>query len=263
MSSLSKKHFQEEEFIRKNSLQCSLFIQLANHICRLLILDSENKIRLAEEIETTSFLAKEWTFSNLKFAKTSIHTLPESFIFVPDELELKDSTPFAPFLTQDKIIFQQTLESHSICTHFTINETASLIQQQFSKSEIFPSANGLIQYMLSTANDDGEFVGINFYEKEMELAFIKKKQFIFYNRFIIENADDFNFYLLSIFEQFEIQVAHAQFYLTGTILENDEHYQRLSKYSSHLHFIKNEAIDFSFLEMNPSQEFFLLTQASQ
>ena len=263
MSSLSKIHFQEEEFIRKNSLQCSLSIQLAGNICRILISDNENTIRLVEEIETTSFLAKEWNFSNLKFSKTRILTLPESFIFVPDELELKDSTAFAPFLIQNRPVFQQPLATSAICTHFTINETATLIQQQFSTSEVIPSANALIQHMVSVAPAKGEFIGINFYETEMELVFIKNKQFIFHNRFAKENADDFNFYLLSVFEQFEIQVAHAQFYLTGSIHDEDENYLRLSKYSSHIHFMGNEITVSQLSEMNIKKEFFLLSETSQ
>ena len=98
MNPLSKIHFQEEDFIRKHSLQCSLFIHLAENTCRLMILDQERKIRLLEEIELYSFLAKKWTFSNLKFAKTKILTLSESFIFVPDEFGSEDPNAFAPFL---------------------------------------------------------------------------------------------------------------------------------------------------------------------
>lgn len=263
MSTLSKIHYQQEEFIRKNSLQCSLFVELAERICRLLILDSENTIRSIEEIETASFLAKKWTFSNLRFSKTKVLTLPESFIFVPDELELKDSIPFAPFLIQNSQVFQQPLAINPICTHFTIDDTATQIRQQLPTSEVHPSANVLIQYMLSIASEQEEYVGINFYEKEMELVFIKNKQFIFYNRFAKETADDFNFYLLSVFEQFEIKVALAHFHLTGSIHQEDENYLRLSKYSSHLHIMKNETIDFLISEISSSREFFLLSKVGR
>lgn len=267
MKHLSKIHFQDEYFIRKNSLQCNLFLQVAEKICRVLILDEDKNIRLLEEQELALFLNKDWSFINLKFAKVVIMTLPETFIFLPKEFEnVNDKiTMLAPFLDPNSRILNTEIKNTSINNYFTINESVFDFQSIFNESIVIPSSNILIQKTLSIAPENKEIIGINFYKKDFELVYIKNKQFIFYNRFPKENADDFNFYILSAFEQFNIQPARAQFYLSGNINESDENYERLAKYSSHIHFsrILDENRSSITLDNDSSNHFFLLSELSK
>jgi hypothetical protein len=268
MGNLSKIHFQDQDFIRKNSLQCNLFLQVDETICRVLIVDQENNIRLIEEQETELFLNKDWSFVNLKFANTFITTLPETFIFIPEEFEITDTgqgTSIAPFLNSDSRVLNAEIKNTTINTYFTINEKVLDFENIFSENKVIPSSNILIQQMLSIASKDVELMGINVYKENIELVYIKNEQFIFYNRFPKANADDFNYYLLSVFEQFGIQVAHTQFYLAGDIDPHDENYERLSKYSSHIHFLAdlNREKTSTTLDGRFSNQFLLLSEFSK
>lgn len=268
MGNLSKIHFQDEDFIRKNSLQCNLFLQVDEKICRILIVDQENNIRLIEEQEVELFLKKDWSFVNLRFAETFITALPETFIFIPEEFENKDTdqkTTIAPFLDSDSCVLNAKIKKTTITTYFTINEKVLDFQNIFSESKVIPSSNILIQQMLSIPSGSVDVIGINVYKEDIELVYIKNEQFIFYNRFPKANADDFNYYLLSVFEQFAIQVAHAQFYLAGNIDPQDENYERLSKYTAHIHFLTdlNNENTPTVLDGHFSNQFFLLSELSK
>jgi hypothetical protein len=263
MSNPSKIHFQDEDFVRKNSLQCHLFLQVAEGICRILIIDQKGNIRLIEEQEAEPFLNKKWSFINLKFAKITITSLPETFIFIPAEFENTDQeATIAPFLDADSQVLCAEIKNTTIHTYFTINEKVLGFQNILSGSKIVPSSNLLIQQMLSRASENKEAIGINVYKEDFELVYIKNEQFIFYNRFPKANADDFNYYLLSIFEQFDASAAHTEFYLAGDIDNQDENYERLSKYSSHIHFLADLNKDKmpTALESNFFNQFFLLSE---
>src|SRR5690554_5167634 len=118
MGNLSKIHFQDEDFIRKNSLQCNLFLQVDEKTCRILIVDQENNIRLIEEQEVELFLNKDWSFVNLRFAKTFITALPETFIFIPEEFEdANQGTTIAPFLDTDNRVLNAKIKNTTITTY--------------------------------------------------------------------------------------------------------------------------------------------------
>lgn len=266
MGNLSKIHFQDEDFIRKNSLQCNLFLQVDEKTCRILIVDQENNIRLIEEQEVELFLNKDWSFVNLRFAKTFITALPETFIFIPEEFEdANQGTTIAPFLDTDNSVLNAKIKNTTITTYFTLNEKVLDIHNLFSESKLIPSSNILIQQILSIPSKGIEAIAINVYREDIEIVYTKNEQFIFYNRFPKANADDFNYYLLSVFEQFAIQVAHVQFYLTGDIDVHDENYERLSKYSAHIHFLAdlNRENTHKALEGALSNQFLLISDLSK
>lgn len=266
MSDLSKIHFQDEDFIRKNSLHCHLFLQIEANLCKVLICDKERNLHDVEELDTEEFLDKKWRFINLKFAQSTIIALPETFIFIPEEFENEDQqTLIKPFLDADSQVLSEPIKTTSINTYFTVNKQVLDFQDILNANTIIPSANLLIQQILSTASENTEVIGINFYKDDLELAYVKNKLFIFYNRFSKANADDFNYYLLSVFEQFSIQAASAIFYLAGDIDIRDENYGRLAKYTSHIHFLAdlNKEKASTILESNFSNQFFLLSELSE
>lgn len=266
MSKLSNTHFQDDDFIRKNSLQCNLFLQVEGIVCKILICDKEGNLHNVEEFESKEFLNKKWPFINLKFAQSTIVALPETFIFVPEELESTDHENIvAPFLDSDSPILSAEIKNTTIKTYFTINNGVLDFQNLLSGSKVIPSANLLIQQTLSIASGHTEGLGITIYKEYFELVYVKNKQFIFYNRFPKANADDFNYYLLAVFEQFGIQAASAFFYLAGDIDIQDENYRRLAKYTSHIHFLAdlNKEKASTILESNFSNQFFLLSELSE
>ena len=257
MAPLSKPFLQDEEFIRKNSLQCTLWIQLSEDESRILILDPKNKIQWMEENQSKSIFSGDWIFSNLRFAETTIIISPDSFTFLPLEFkDKKDTSTIRTFLINDGEVLESEIENTTISTYFNISSKLSELKENTIDLQIIPSTNLLIQHALTLATDDDELICINKHASFFELVYIKDKKIIFYNRYSNTTADDFNFYILSIFEQFSIQPAETFFYFTGNIEEEDEVYKRAAKYSSKLNFLSksNDKAD---------HQFFLLKQLSQ
>lgn len=257
MDPLSKPFLQDEEFIRKNSLQCTLWIQLSEDESRILILDPQKKIQWMEENQSKSIFSGDWIFSNLRFAETTIVISPDSFTFLPLEFkDKKDSSSISAFLIDDGELLEREIENTTISTYFNINSKLCELKKNTSDLQIIPSANLLIQHALAMATDDDEVICINKHASFFELVYIKDKKFIFYNRYSNTTADDFNFYILSIFEQFSIQPAETFFYFTGSMEEHDELYKRAAKYSSKLDFLSHNT-------EKTNHTFFLLKELSQ
>lgn len=257
MDALSKPYLQDEEFIRKNSLQCTLWIQLTEAESRVLILDPKNEIQWMEESQSKSIFSGDWIFSNLRFAETSIIISPDSFTFLPLEFKDKnDHSSVNSFLIQGSELLEKEIENTTISTYFNISPALSELKENTAELQIIPSINLLIQHALAVATDDDEVICINNHASFFELVYIKDKKFIFYNRYSSTTADDFNFYILSIFEQFSISPAETLFYFTGNIEEDDDVYKRAAKYSSKLNFLSknNDKADHLF---------FLLKELSQ
>lgn len=257
MAPLSKIYLQDEDFIRKNSLQCTLWIQIADEASRILILDQKNKARLMEENHSKSIFLGEWTYSNLRFAESSLIISPESFTFLP--LEFKDKEDFSSvnsFLIQEGEQLECEIENTTISTYFNIRPELADLKNNSLDLQVIPSSNLLIQHAMRIATDDHEVICINNHTSFFELVYIENKKFIFYNRYAATSPDDFNYYLLSIFEQFSMSPAEVLFYFTGDMDENDAIYERAAKYSSKLNFLSSE-------KDKSDHRFFLLKELSQ
>lgn len=240
MNDLSKIQLKDEDFIRKNSLQCTLFLQLSEKVCRAVIKNDSQDVFVKEYL-TSEFLDGSWPLINLRFKETILLVAPETFLFVPEEFENDDEENIlTPFLGANSSILTAKFDQNPINTYFTINKLTSDFQALFRNSHLVLSANMLIQEVLNLDSEEKEIIGINFYSNSIELAYVKNKEFIFYNRFPIENADDFNYFLLSIVEQFGIQIAQTRFYLMGETDSTDSYFDRLKKYTSHINYLYGE-----------------------
>src|SRR5690606_36478886 len=76
--------------------------------------------------------------------------------------------------------------------------------------------------------------------QEFELVYFEGNKFVFYNSFPMANADDFNYFILAVLEQFEIGTGEASVYLTGDISAQDGLYSRVQKYSRDIKFMPME-----------------------
>lgn len=238
MANVSEILLQDEFFIRKNSLQCNLFLQVEKDISKILISDEEGKIHNLEIFKSNEFLAKKWPFINLKFSTTTIVTLPESFVLVPEEFgPVEEQDNLRSFFHSSDSILNKKIDNLPIYTYFTINETTTNFQKLLAKSKVLPSSNPLIQQAFSLSNEHAELIVINFHPNDFELVFIKNNKLILYNHFPKENADDFNYFILTLFNQFQIKPAQTSFHLGGMINKTNECYVRLNKYTSLINFM--------------------------
>lgn len=243
MEKQSNPFYSDEEYIKSNSLQCRLIVQHAENSVFILVIDNDRNLRYWAETDTESFIRQPHFYDNLKFATTELLTIPETFAFMPFDLEDKKGQPNydAVLLSEEQEhIFHEKMLHQEVNHKFTIRESASSLEQKLGGARIIPSSNILIKCVADKSKPAQRTFGIHFYEQEFEIAYFDQQKFTFYNRFPMAHVDDFNYFLLAVLEQFHIPTGEATFYLSGDISETDESYRRIQKYSQDIHFLRIE-----------------------
>lgn len=77
---------------------------------------------------------------------------------------------------------------------------------------------------------------INLQPESMEIAIIQDENLLFYNLFESHTPDEFNYFLLMLIKQFELDTENTEVIAAGQIEQNDICYLRLKKYFNHIKF---------------------------
>ena len=235
----------EEKFIQENSLNCKLFIHPKADLSQIAIIDEHNNIRLIQEKPTEDFFKGKAGILNLRFLKTYLIVAPESVSLIPLDLYDDDANVPLQLLT----LPYQLLEEEAILHQFKslIDKQECIISysprkdQRFWLSilrgvELIPTTKIMVNYLTDMKVQYKTVLGLNFFADFYEVVLIEDNKLKFYSQFNCSTADEFNFFLLTLFEKLELTPALTQFYLWGNIVEGDDYYQRLSKYSHNLSF---------------------------
>ncbi len=83
---------------------------------------------------------------------------------------------------------------------------------------------------------------------------VASSKLVFKNTFEIENAEEFNYFLLLLIKQLGIDVKETAIYISGIINEHDQNYRILQKYFDNIQFSLpgNKEIDCTILEDMPA-----------
>jgi|GEM_PF-1192258 len=231
---------EDKSFIQKESPACSLFLQITKTSARFLIVDQQQNVRLLQEIETSNLADEKSIYLNLRYEQVTILSLPETFIFIPEELyDPENPTELDQFLllNAEEEILERSLSDPKITTRFTVSGRIQELQRKIRVSSTMPSPNLMIAELLSLTSGQDDVIGITLHAHEFEIAYARNKQFMFYNRFPKATADEFNYFLLAVFEQLKIDPALTAFHLSGEVSKGDENHARIEKYSAHTHFL--------------------------
>lgn len=240
METKSSLNYADQEYIKNHSLSCKLVVQHVEDYLFLLIIDGDKKVRYLNQVPLEAFLKETYFFENLKFEDTWLLTIPDSFAFMPFEMmdERSQHNYDAVLLSEEEDhIFQEKMPHTEISNRFTVRPSAYEIQNKLGHARFIPSSNILIKNLNQQARPEQKSLGIQVYPQEFELAYFEGNKFVFYNRFPMANADDFNYFILAVLEQFEIATGEAYMYLSGDIVSGDARYKRLQKYSGNIDFI--------------------------
>lgn len=244
----------DSNFQSQQSSKCDLLIHISSTRIAYAILDIvQEQIKvlfetpLTFEDEKTSVLERldhmldgdkrlKFHFRKTKF---SIDTF--KFTFIPQEIysdkNLKEYTKFiSPNIVSDtKVSHIKTAKIKNI---FAIEPSlTSELSSRFNKPSIFSQANPFIEGVFKISKKDiNTQLFLNVEPECFEAALLLNGKFHFYNFFDCRNADEFNYYLLAIIEQFGLNKTPTTITLSGQINENDDYYNRIQKYSDKVEF---------------------------
>jgi len=227
----------EEKYVQENSLNCKLFIHPETQISRIAVTDEQNKIRLMQEMPTEDFFKGKAGILNLRFLKTFLVVSPKKLSLIPRDLyeEGKDSNSEL-FLQDSGKHYFSVIEKHNCIASFSPYDNQKTWLSILKDAELIPSSKIMINYLTDLKVKYKTILGLNFNAGHFEVVLLEDNNLQFYSQFPCSTPDEFNFFLLTLFEKLALTPALTQFYLWGNIRQDDENYKRLAKYSRNLTF---------------------------
>jgi hypothetical protein len=222
------------EYVQENSLKCSLFIHSEAHLSRMAVVDEENKIRIVQEKTTEDILKDASGLLNLRFEKTYVVVNARKVRLFPEELYDKAALAETEFGDQGSpSVYTTAIARQRMIAEFQVHENENFWLTIWKDAELIPSFAVLINH-LSELVRFKTVAGIQFHGDYMELSLFQDNHLILYNQFPTETPDEFNFFLLTLFQKYDLTPALVQFSLWGNVSENDDYYARIAKYSRNI-----------------------------
>ena len=227
-----------QDYIRSHSLQCKLLIQAVEDQVFISITNQQQEVQYLENVALQDFLEETFFFENLKFESSLLLCIPETVDLMPfAEQELQQVFDRLLDAEDPTSIHQEIIPHTGITARFTVAQGEYAIRKKLGEIRLIPSCNMLIKQLKDLGKPEQKSIAIQVYPQEFELCYFHGEKFMYYKRFPMAGADDFNYFFLAVLEQFELATGEVHIYLSGRISQGDSLYQRLQKYSSSIAFI--------------------------
>ena len=242
--------FTDKQFQPNNSSACHLLIHLDSDSYSYAIVDKEQnrlsvlfKKYFPQSPDTFSafnrleILRAENENVNLDFGKVKISVETKAFTFIPEELYASADLPkYGKFIGVEPsvVLLNSDIRPLGIKAIAAVEPNlANDLKVTFSDPLIVSQANPFIAgiYQLQA---QGELF-LNFNHDSFEAAVFRKGTLELYNIFETSNNDEFNYYILNLINQLELD-RNFPVVLSGEIDSGNERYLRLQKYFEQLTF---------------------------
>lgn len=174
------------------------------------------------------------------YRKIKIATNTFKFTFIPRDLySVSEVGDYAKYISPKSSADVQVNDIRSFKIKNVMAIDADLqhtLSSRFQQPVIYSQANPFIEGACTVAIQPIFNLCINIQPETLEMALIKDGYLLFYNIFEINSPDEFNYFLLLLIKQFDLNADNSAVKIAGKIELNDSNYVRLEKYFSAIHF---------------------------
>jgi hypothetical protein len=202
---------------------------------------SADLIRAIESLPESTGLFK-YNFNRIKI---SLDTF--SYTFIPAELfSEQDMQGYAKFISPepgDSLLIDHITPADIKNITAIKPELNDALNRIFHKPLLFNQASAFLQGIQKTAgplNQASLFVNIGI--RHIEMACFNDSLLRFYNIFECTDADEFNYFLLSVIRDTGINGEECIVFLSGKVSEEHEYVQRIRKYIRQITFADSKQI---------------------
>ncbi len=194
---------------------------------------------LIKAIESLPESSRQFKFS---FNSVKISFDTPNYTFIPAELYLEENREdYGKYLnlTDSSELLVNSLPSAEIKNIVGIeSEFNKALNRIFHRPRIYSQAAPFLEgVQKSLKREDDGVCFIDVQPGRFQVSFFKDFRLEFYNSFEFANADEFNYYLLSLIKSLNINTEQTPVTLSGKISKTDEVYQRIEKYFDSIRFM--------------------------
>ena len=183
-------------------------------------------------------------YLNLSFSTIRVSICGPVFTLIPDRLFNKsEKDTYLDHLTDvpaESIIRADELFSLSVRNVYPVDQKIhSWVKKRFPGAKIYHQATTLLSGWIKQAlPSDKKRIFVQLFPKSMTVALFEKGALIFVNSFSFLSAKDFTYYLLLVFEQFDLDPGNVPVEVSGKLVVDSEIYRLITRYIQGLKFLE-------------------------
>jgi len=138
------------------------------------------------------------------------------------------------------------------------DRVAKVLKTYFGGAEIIHSATALYKGVRRSSQENTEkCIYLNVRAEALQVTLFEKGELIFYNAFTYTSSKDFIYYVMLIYDQFNLKPDTTPVHLSGELMEDSEMYHLIYRYIRHLKLVDvPEWIELSGQWVNRPQHWF-------
>lgn len=242
MSELLRIEFIDDNFTVEKSEEYQLFIQLGEIRNQLSILDSGHALLLLlswqndlEEDRINHLLSLSYKTKQIIYNNSNI-------LLIPNELYTEKQNIYYLNLLclskqQHQLLGNSTGDQRIQCLYTIPYDTLRTVEDVYNGFNISSRSSMLLNALQKLLVEEDTVLAINFEDGISDFTYFEKGQLIYHAVQPAIKVDEFNYFLLTIIEQLNIDLKVTSILITGKIDEKSDYYKRLTKYSKQAHFL--------------------------
>ena len=235
----------DPEFDPNTAPDCNLLLKITRDSFSYAIINKNSKKLKAifdqqecDDIKASLELAlKQDVYLSLPFREIKVSAFTLNTISIPDELyELQDLNSYANFFTEEQadILYTQPVATFGFTSIFNL--------QQFIQDTLDKHLSAAKRYeqnaptlALATAKR-GSSLLLDFTAGSFHALLLKDGKVIFQNTLPIDNPEEFNYYLLLLIQELQVDMENTEVLMSGIIHEHDGYHTCLRQYFNYTFF---------------------------
>ena len=242
----------DPEFDPNTASDCNLLLKITGDSFSYAIIDKQNKQLKAvfdlQECEDVSLALaaalKKDNYLKLAYKEIKVSVYTPNTIAVPNELfDERDLNSYASFFTEDQsgVLYTRPFAHFGFTSVFNLEQFTEEILNTYLSSAARFEQNAPVLALGSSAKKT--CLLLDFTVGSFNALMLDNGKMVFQNNFLTENAEEFNYYLLLLIQELELDTTVLPVLLSGIIHENDEYYTCLRKYFNYTRFNLPPATD--------------------
>ncbi|SHG09436.1 DUF3822 family protein [Pedobacter caeni] len=253
----------DPEFDPSTAPDCNLLLKITADSFSYAIIDkTSNQLKAVYDQQECRDIARDVStklkndsYLNLPFKDIKVAVYTENSISVPNALfDAQNLDQYAKFFTEEQSdnLYIRPFSSYGFTSIFTLHR---FIDEALADSLLSCKLFDQLAPVLAMAKDQSQkSLILDFTAVSFNAVVTDEEKMIFRNYYEVENTEEFNYYLLFIINQLELNTKECHVQLSGIVHENDHYYQCIAKYFKNISFNTplSDQVDHKILDDMPA-----------
>lgn len=233
-----------------NGLSFCILDPVRNKYIALSHQNFENDLAFDDLLNTIENIIKKDDLLSYSYKSTKLIWLSNKNTFIPNSYfnkkNLKKYFEFNQKLDDlDEIHFKELKYVDAYSIFIVPNQIANIFIKQFPDLNFYNQQIPFIEHTLFKYHSESKKVFVNVNDEFIDLSITENGKLLLYNNFVYKTESDMIYFIMYVFDQFNLNTENAELILSGFIDKKTSIYSKLKGFISHIKFDKLSE-DFSY-----------------